>query len=73
MVDSSQLAKPGSPEEHLVRQIDLGRLPRHVAIIMDGNGRWARARSLPRIEGHRAGIAAVRSLDADEPAHPHVG
>jgi undecaprenyl diphosphate synthase len=36
-----------------------GNLPRHVAIIMDGNGRWARKRGLPRIEGHRAGIASV--------------
>jgi len=36
------------------------RLPRHVAIIMDGNGRWARGRGLPRVEGHRAGIRAVR-------------
>src|SRR6185503_8608440 len=34
--------------------------PRHVAIIMDGNGRWARARHLPRLMGHRAGVAAVR-------------
>jgi undecaprenyl diphosphate synthase len=37
------------------------RLPRHVAIIMDGNGRWARQRGLPRVEGHRAGIKAVRA------------
>ncbi len=39
-----------------------GRLPRHVAIIMDGNGRWAQARGLPRIEGHRRGVATVRSI-----------
>src|SRR6185503_10133294 len=36
------------------------RIPRHVAIIMDGNGRWAAQRHLPRVEGHRAGIDAVR-------------
>ncbi|MEO5363252.1 MAG: isoprenyl transferase [Magnetococcus sp. DMHC-8] len=36
------------------------RLPRHVAIVMDGNGRWARARLLPRVEGHRQGVKAVR-------------
>jgi undecaprenyl diphosphate synthase len=36
------------------------KLPRHVAVIMDGNGRWARQRKLPRIEGHRAGVRAVR-------------
>ncbi len=53
-------AAAGSLEEQLLRQIDLARLPRHVAVIMDGNGRWAKQRSLPRIEGHRAGVAAVR-------------
>jgi undecaprenyl diphosphate synthase len=51
----------GAPEEALARQIDFDRLPRHVAIIMDGNGRWASVRHLPRVEGHRAGIDAVRS------------
>ena len=35
-------------------------LPRHIAIIMDGNGRWAKARGLPRIAGHRRGAEAVR-------------
>ena len=50
----------GSPEEALARQIDFSRLPAHVAIIMDGNGRWAAKRHLPRVEGHRAGIDAVR-------------
>lgn len=50
----------GSPEEALARQIDFGRLPAHVALIMDGNGRWAAKRHLPRVEGHRAGIDAVR-------------
>ncbi len=40
------------------------QLPRHVAIIMDGNGRWARSRGLPRIEGHKAGIEAVREAIA---------
>jgi len=53
-------APPGSPEETLVRQLDFSRLPRHVAVIMDGNGRWAASRHLPRVEGHRAGIDAVR-------------
>jgi undecaprenyl diphosphate synthase len=51
---------PGSPEASLARQVDFGRLPAHVAIIMDGNGRWAAKRHLPRVEGHRAGIDAVR-------------
>jgi undecaprenyl diphosphate synthase len=40
--------------------LDLGRLPRHVAIIMDGNRRWARERRMPAIEGHRRGIVALR-------------
>ena len=52
----------GTPEADLLAQIDFDRLPRHVAIIMDGNGRWARMRSLPRVAGHRAGIAAVRDV-----------
>ena len=60
MADISKLAPPGSPEELIVRRMDLSRLPRHVAIIMDGNGRWAKAQSMPRVEGHRAGVAAVR-------------
>ena len=51
---------PGSPDEALARQIDFARLPTHVALIMDGNGRWAAKRHLPRVEGHRAGIEAVR-------------
>ena len=51
----------GSSEARLARQIDLGRLPAHIAVIMDGNGRWAAERHLPRVEGHRAGIDSVRS------------
>ncbi len=50
----------GSPESQAARQLDIDRLPAHVAIIMDGNGRWAAQRHLPRVEGHRAGITAVR-------------
>ena len=50
----------GHPDETLVRQINFDRLPAHIAIIMDGNGRWAAQRHLPRVEGHRAGIDAVR-------------
>src|SRR5579885_2206378 len=44
----------------LARSIDPARLPGHIAIIMDGNGRWARRRGLPRVAGHRAGINGVR-------------
>src|SRR5687768_8554805 len=50
----------GGPEEVLARQVEFDRLPRHVAIIMDGNGRWAGERHLPRVEGHRAGVDSVR-------------
>jgi undecaprenyl diphosphate synthase len=53
---------PGSPEALLARQIDGERLPAHVAIIMDGNGRWAAQRHLPRVEGHRSGITSVREV-----------
>lgn len=42
--------------------LDMQRVPRHVAVIMDGNGRWAQARGLDRGEGHKAGVAAVREL-----------
>ena len=52
--------KKGSVEEQLFQQIDFQRIPRHVAIIMDGNGRWAQQRRLPRVAGHRAGIQSVR-------------
>jgi undecaprenyl diphosphate synthase len=55
-----EIAEPGTREREILEQIDPNRLPRHVAIIMDGNGRWAQARSLPRVEGHRAGIRSVR-------------
>lgn len=55
------IIEPGSPEAGLLRQIEPDRLPRHVAVIMDGNGRWARQRGLPRVEGHRAGINAVKA------------
>src|SRR6266508_2359537 len=51
---------PGSAEEALARQVHFDRLPAHVAVIMDGNGRWAAQRHLPRVEGHRAGIESVR-------------
>jgi len=48
-------------ETEVYRQIDPERLPKHIAIIMDGNGRWAKRRHMPRVAGHRAGVAAVRS------------
>src|SRR5215470_9040579 len=53
---------PGSSDEALARTVNFEQLPAHVAIIMDGNGRWAAQRHLPRVEGHRAGIEAVRDV-----------
>jgi undecaprenyl diphosphate synthase len=48
-------------EAEVYQRLDPERLPKHIAIIMDGNGRWARRRHLPRVAGHRAGVASVRS------------
>jgi undecaprenyl diphosphate synthase len=53
---------PGSPDETLARQVNFEQLPSHIAIIMDGNGRWAAQRNLLRVEGHRAGIDSVRDV-----------
>ncbi|OGD22802.1 MAG: di-trans,poly-cis-decaprenylcistransferase [Candidatus Aminicenantes bacterium RBG_16_63_16] len=58
-IDLEGFVAPGSEEEALLRQLDLSALPRHVAVIMDGNGRWAERRRLARIEGHRAASKAV--------------
>ena len=60
--DILSVVPAGSPEEALARQINFDRLPAHVAVIMDGNGRWAAQRHLPRVEGHRAGIESVREV-----------
>ena len=49
-------------EHHMHNLGHVNRIPRHVAIIMDGNGRWAERRRLPRIAGHRAGVDAVRGV-----------
>jgi undecaprenyl diphosphate synthase len=51
---------PGDEDETLARAVDPGRLPAHIAIIMDGNGRWAKHRGLPRVAGHTAGMRSVR-------------
>jgi undecaprenyl diphosphate synthase len=51
----------GEEEDLLAHAIDPDRLPCHIAIIMDGNGRWARRRNLPRVAGHKAGMGPVRS------------
>src|SRR5580658_523161 len=53
--------RPGEKDWELAHLIDPTRLPAHIAIIMDGNGRWAGQRRLPRVAGHKAGIGPVRS------------
>jgi len=53
---------PGTEEGRLLLQVDPDRLPRHIAVIMDGNGRWAASRGLPRVDGHKAGAASVREI-----------
>jgi undecaprenyl diphosphate synthase len=57
-----EVIEAGSREEELLSQIDLARLPRHVAIIMDGNGRWAKLRGKPRVFGHKEGAESVRAI-----------
>ena len=57
-----EILTPGSEDWLLASAIDAARLPQHIAIIMDGNGRWARQRNLPRIAGHQAGVDSVRSV-----------
>ncbi|MCA1594244.1 MAG: isoprenyl transferase [Acidobacteria bacterium] len=61
LADFAEVVEKSSREESLLARIDWNRLPRHVAIIMDGNGRWAAQRGQPRVAGHRAGVEAVRA------------
>ena len=60
--DILSVVPAGSAEDALARQVNFDRLPEHIAVIMDGNGRWAAQRHLPRVEGHRAGIESVREV-----------
>src|SRR5438270_7635296 len=61
IADPSALG-PVTPEEAAVlAKLDMARLPRHVAVIMDGNGRWAQRRHLPRAAGHRSGTQTART------------
>src|SRR5690349_13971839 len=59
--DFAGIIQKGTREESLLAAVAWDRLPRHVAIIMDGNGRWAAQRGQPRIAGHKAGVEAVRA------------
>jgi undecaprenyl diphosphate synthase len=58
----AEIIKPDSTDAKLLASIDHARLPRHIAIIMDGNGRWAKKRGKPRIFGHRAGAESVKAI-----------
>jgi undecaprenyl diphosphate synthase len=59
--DFVDVVERGSRDEALLAELDWARVPRHVAVIMDGNGRWAARRGQPRVAGHRAGVEAVRA------------
>jgi len=61
LANFADVVERGSRDEALLAQVDWARLPRHVAIIMDGNGRWAAQRGQQRVAGHRAGVEAVRA------------
>ena len=54
--------KPRTKEADLLSAIDVARLPHHIAVIMDGNGRWAKMRGKPRIFGHKAGADSVKAI-----------
>jgi undecaprenyl diphosphate synthase len=56
---------PGDRDRELALTLDPAKIPSHIAIIMDGNGRWAKRRGLPRIAGHKVGVATVRSVVED--------
>ena len=56
-----EVLQPGGKDWDLAQAIDPARVPAHIAVIMDGNGRWAGRRMLPRVAGHKAGIGPVRS------------
>ena len=58
---ASSLGPVTTEEAHLLEKLDLERLPRHIAVIMDGNGRWAQKRHLPRVAGHRRGTQSART------------
>jgi undecaprenyl diphosphate synthase len=62
MKELLQVLTPGEREWRIASGLDPKRLPAHIAIIMDGNGRWAKQRNYPRIMGHKAGVDPVRTV-----------
>jgi undecaprenyl diphosphate synthase len=62
-VNATELLKPASRSEaELLGRLDPRRFPHHIAVIMDGNGRWAQKRRLPRVAGHKAGVRVAREV-----------
>lgn len=61
MKDLSEIF-PEIPSDIDIAELDLNKIPQHVAIIMDGNGRWAKAQGKPRLFGHKAGVDSVREV-----------
>ena len=71
-VQPPKLLEPASRDEaRLLERLDAERLPRHIAVIMDGNGRWAQRRHLPRVSGHSAGVESARTI-IDTCARLHI-
>jgi undecaprenyl diphosphate synthase len=62
MKELFKVLSQGDPDWSIAARLDARRLPAHIAIIMDGNGRWAKQRNIPRIMGHRAGVNSVRTV-----------
>jgi undecaprenyl diphosphate synthase len=60
-LSAAALGPVTAEEAHILKKLDLEQLPRHIAVIMDGNGRWAQKRHLPRVAGHRAGTQSART------------
>lgn len=60
-----ELLAPGDKDRELAQTLDLAKIPAHIAIIMDGNGRWAKRRGLPRVAGHKVGVSTVRTTVED--------
>ena len=53
---------PEIPSDIDIAELNIDKIPQHVAIIMDGNGRWAKAQGKPRLFGHKAGVDSVREV-----------
>ncbi len=62
LADFAQIIEPNTPDSAFLERVDWARIPAHVAVIMDGNGRWAAQRGQPRVFGHRAGVESVRAI-----------